>query len=349
MFFKIDAYESNRQGKMIHIEVITPEIAEEICRKVTADLPEYFGLAEVNAHYATGVCSRLNLAAKENEQFVGLLCIDFPYPKNANIYWMGILRRYHRVGIGKALLREAVTQAKNLGAQTISVETLAPAVADANYLKTYQFYQAMGFAPLFNLKPEGYQWDMVYMLKNLADVDRHTICDVIIRPLEKKDVKVIVSSFSQIGWNKPTSLFEAYLNEVALGERLAWVTYIHDQFAGYVTLKWHSHYASFKEQNIPEIVDLNVLPHFRNKGIGSLLLDSAEKAVANKCDMVGIGVGLYAGNDGGYGPAQRLYVKRGYIPDSKGVTYHYQSAVPGHEYRLDDDLVLWFTKKIVGI
>lgn len=36
---------------------------------------------------------------------------------------------------------------------------------------------------------------------------------------------------------------------------------------------------------------------------------------ATKSAAIGIGVGLYAGEDGGYGAAQRLYVKRGYIPD----------------------------------
>lgn len=39
--------------------------------------------------------------------------------------------------------------------------------------------------------------------------------------------------------------------------------------------------------------------------------DMAEKEAAKSKNFVGIGVGLYAGEDGGYGSAQRLYVKRG--------------------------------------
>ncbi len=81
-------------------------------------------------------------------------------------------------------------------------------------------------------------------------------------------------------------------------------------------------------------------------GIGSKLLDVAEKEALTKSQIVGIGVGLYAGTDGGYGPAQKLYVKRGYIPDGKGVTYHYEPVTPGQSYPLDDDLVLWFTKNL---
>ena len=167
-----------------------------------------------------------------------------------------------------------------------------------------------------------------------------------IRPLIREDIVVISEAFNQIGWNKPASLFEEYLKEQYAGEQLVWVAHVHEQFAGYITLKWHSSYPFFKEQNIPEIMDLNVLPSFGKKGIGSLLLDTAEKEAATKSQIIGIGVGLYAGEDGGYGPAQRLYVKRRYIPDGKGVTYNYEPTIPGNTYPLDDDLVLWFTKKL---
>jgi hypothetical protein len=81
-------------------------------------------------------------------------------------------------------------------------------------------------------------------------------------------------------------------------------------------------------------------------GVGSLILDTAEKEAATKSQIIGIGVGLYAGEDGGYGAAQRLYVKRGYVPDGKGITYHDEPTIPGHSYPLDDDLILWLTKKL---
>ena len=167
-----------------------------------------------------------------------------------------------------------------------------------------------------------------------------------IRALIEKDIVAISEAFNQIGWNKPASLFAGYLKEQELGARIVWVAHVKDEFAGYITLKWQSGYPSFKEQNIPEIMDLNVLPHFRKMGIGSMLLDTAEKQAATKSKIIGIGVGLYAGEDGGYGPAQRLYVKHGYIPDGKGVTYNYEPTIPGNSYALDDDLVLWFTKKL---
>lgn len=168
-----------------------------------------------------------------------------------------------------------------------------------------------------------------------------------IRPLTKEDTIVISEAFHKIGWNKPTSLFEEYLREQEAHDRIVWVAQVHGEFAGYVTLKWVSGYPSFQEQHIPEIMDLNVLPTFRKKGIGSRLLDTAEAMAATKSKILGLGVGLYAGEDGGYGAAQRLYIERGYIPDGKGITYHYQAVVPGNSYPVDDDLVLWLIKSMV--
>lgn len=172
------------------------------------------------------------------------------------------------------------------------------------------------------------------------------MANILIQPLIEEEISSISQAFHDLGWDKPVSLFQGYLEEQETGERLIWKAMVSKQFAGYITLKWASEYPSFREHRIPEIMDLNVLPNFRNIGVGSLLLDTAEKEAALKSGTIGIGVGLYAGQDGGYGAAQRLYVKRGYLPDGKGVTYQYQPTIPGKSYPLDDDLVLWFTKNI---
>jgi NTP pyrophosphatase (non-canonical NTP hydrolase) len=80
---------------------------------------------------------------------------------------MGVLRDYQNKGIGRKLVEEACQLSRKLNATTMTVETLSPDESDENYLKTYQFYQSSGFEPLINLKPEGYEWKMVYMVKQL--------------------------------------------------------------------------------------------------------------------------------------------------------------------------------------
>ena len=99
---------------------------------------------------------------------------------------------------------------------------------------------------------------------------------------------------------------------------------------------------AFSDDNIPEISDLNVLPSFRNQGVGSALIEICEEYATERSNFVGIGVGLYLD----YGSAQRFYIKRDYLPDEHGATYNYEYVTPGKEYPLDDDLLLWFTKKL---
>ena len=91
----------------------------------------------------------------------------------------------------------------------------------------------------------------------------------------------------------------------------------------------------------PELSDFNVFEPFQNQGIGNLLLEEAEKRVKLISDKVTLGVGLHSG----YGPAQRLYMKRGYIPDGTGVWYQNQPLEMNTTIQNNDDLVLYLSKK----
>ncbi|ONI69195.1 hypothetical protein BWI15_21480 [Kribbella sp. ALI-6-A] len=165
-----------------------------------------------------------------------------------------------------------------------------------------------------------------------------------IRRMRAGDPAVISAAFVAVGWDKPVSQFEAFLLDQEAGRRDVLVATIDldgaEQIAGYVTVRWQSPYEPFN--GIPEIQDFNVLPAYRRRGLGSRLMDLAEQLVAERSDVVGIGVGLYPD----YGTAQRMYVRRGYIPDGRGVIYDHRQVPPGELVRLDDDAVLMFTKSL---
>lgn len=149
------------------IEIVDQNQAETLCRRITQDLPKYFGIPSANEAYFKGVRDCRNFAAKIDGQYAGLLSLNFPYVNNCNIYWMAVLSEFQSKGIGHQLIEAACRLARKLYAHSMTVETLAPDQADENYLKTWRFYQSAGFKPLFNLKPEGYEWKMVYMARQL--------------------------------------------------------------------------------------------------------------------------------------------------------------------------------------
>jgi GNAT superfamily N-acetyltransferase len=161
-----------------------------------------------------------------------------------------------------------------------------------------------------------------------------------VRALEIGDIDKIAAAFAAIGWYKPAAQYERYLAEQDRDERDVLVARCDGAFSGYLTIVWHSEYPPFSESGIPEIADLNVLPERRRHGIGARLLDLAERRIADRSLLAGIGVGM----DPDYGAAQRLYVKRGYIPDGRGLTYQRRPLAWGDSVRVDDDLVLYFTK-----
>jgi GNAT superfamily N-acetyltransferase len=161
-----------------------------------------------------------------------------------------------------------------------------------------------------------------------------------IRALRDDDPEVISGAVAALGWDKPVSQYEKYLAEQRAGLRSVLVATVDNEYAGYVTVRWESPYEPFN--GIPEIQDFNVLPKFRRRGIGTGLMDAAEELVAGRSDLVAIGVGLYAD----YGTAQRMYVRRGYIPDGRGLLYNLKQVPPGELVRNDDDAILMFTKSL---
>ena len=82
---------------------------------------------------------------------------------------------------------------------------------------------------------------------------------------------------------------------------------------------------------------------YQRKGIGQCLMEASERIAAQHGDTVCLGVGLCKE----YGTAQRMYIKRGYIPDGSGVWYQDKQCVQYETVcTVDDDLVLYLYKKL---
>ena len=167
--------------------------------------------------------------------------------------------------------------------------------------------------------------------------------NIIIRSIEIADAKIFEAEFAVQGWQKPESQFIKYYNEQEKGDRQVFVAEFKGEIAGYVTLlpEYKVIHGPYSDKKIPEICDFNVLIKFQKNGIGNKLMDIAEEKASEVSDFISLGVGLHKG----YGSAQRMYVKRGYIPDGSGVWYQNKQLDSYVECVNDDDLVLYMLKE----
>jgi len=143
-------------------------------------------------------------------------------------------------------------------------------------------------------------------------------------------------------WNPAEA--ETHFADHASGGGDSFLAWEGEKLAGYLTIRWVSHNPAFRENNIPLIHHLAVFEPYRKKGIATQLMDSGEELIATRATKAGITVGIFDE----YGAAQRLYVKRGYIPDGRGVCQGHRPITREEIHRVDDDLIIWMTKDLTG-
>ena len=166
-----------------------------------------------------------------------------------------------------------------------------------------------------------------------------TTCSI--RKMQESDIKELSRGFISQGWPSREEILTRYFKEQESGEREVLVAEVEGALAGYITILPCAKQGPFAEI-YPELSDFNVFEPFQNQGIGNLLLEEAEKRVRLISDKVTLGVGLHSG----YGPAQRLYIKRGYIPDGTGVWYQNHQPAMNAVYEDIGELVLYLSKNL---
>ena len=166
-----------------------------------------------------------------------------------------------------------------------------------------------------------------------------TTCSI--RKMQESDIQDLSRRFISQGWPGREEILARYFLEQECGEREVLVAEVEGALVGYITILPCAKQGPFAEI-YPELSDFNVFEPFQNQGIGNLLLEEAEKRVRLTSDKVTLGVGLHSG----YGPAQRLYIKRGYILDGTGVWY--QNHQPAMNAVCEDigELVLYLSKNL---
>ncbi|MGG6310117.1 GNAT family N-acetyltransferase [Paenibacillus macerans] len=168
----------------------------------------------------------------------------------------------------------------------------------------------------------------VIQLRQLSSLDEANLLD---REFSKR-----------YGWYCQGDYYHKCLKENMEGKRISLMAFYEGNLAGCCHLLYESQYSIFRDENIPEINDLNVFPEYRRKTIASRLFDELEMIASKTFGSIGLGVGLYTD----YGNAQVMYGKRGYVMDGRGLTYQNMQVQPGQSVVVNDDLLIYLVKEL---
>jgi ribosomal protein S18 acetylase RimI-like enzyme len=137
--------ENAAQG--IHVERATdPDFAA--CESILRELPDWFGIEKSIVDYVGALDKMHTFVGRLGVRVAGFLALTTHNGSTSEIYVMAVAAQFQRMGIGRALVQEAVRIARSRGQKLLEVKTLGPSHPDTQYAATRRFYEAMGFVPL---------------------------------------------------------------------------------------------------------------------------------------------------------------------------------------------------------
>ena len=119
------------------IKVVDDEEKKKITRAILEALPEWFGIIEAREKYSLD-------SAIEKDKVVGFLYLKQTGKDTVELAVMGVLKEYHRKGIGRALFEYAKESIQESGYSFIQVKTVKMGMYE-DYDCTNRFYISLGF------------------------------------------------------------------------------------------------------------------------------------------------------------------------------------------------------------
>ena len=130
-------------------EIEDNKLKQEITKKVLSDLPDWFGIEEATKEYIDTVRKYPFIACYINNLAVGFYSLREENKNVLDMYVLGVLKKYHQRGVGKALQMYAEKYARGKGFKYLMVLTLAKKANNSSYLATRQFYLKMGYIDFY--------------------------------------------------------------------------------------------------------------------------------------------------------------------------------------------------------
>ena len=126
------------------IQVENNKEKEMISRTILEALPDWFVITEEREEYIVNSVNQQLFAAVKEEKTIGFLCLKQTGKDTVEVSVMGVLKEFHRHGIGRKLFMKAREKAIKDGFSFIQVKTVQMGQYD-NYDNTNKFYISLGF------------------------------------------------------------------------------------------------------------------------------------------------------------------------------------------------------------
>ena len=117
---------------------------QTITRTILEALPDWFGIPEAREEYIEDSKDNIFFCAYNEDKPVGFLYIKETGKDTAELAVMGVLKEYHRNGIGRELFEHAKNAAKESGYSFLQVKTVQMGRYE-DYDNTNRFYLSLGF------------------------------------------------------------------------------------------------------------------------------------------------------------------------------------------------------------
>jgi GNAT superfamily N-acetyltransferase len=117
---------------------------QRVARVILEALPEWFGIPEARENYIRESADEIMLVASEGGEPDGFLCLKETGRDTLELAVMGVLKEYHRQGVGTALVQAAKRIARERGYSFLQVKTVQMG-RYPEYDATNRFYLSLGF------------------------------------------------------------------------------------------------------------------------------------------------------------------------------------------------------------
>lgn len=99
-------------------------IKEKAVRKILEALPDWFAIEEAKEQYIAESTEQICIGAIQDAEYIGSLCLKETGKDTLELAVMGVLKEYHRQGIGRKMFMLAKNIAHEKGYSFLQVKTV---------------------------------------------------------------------------------------------------------------------------------------------------------------------------------------------------------------------------------